>query len=185
MLHRKLLNALHERRKATTQHRLDLRGVRRDEPERSAPGAVREELGVVHERLDVLHVQELAVVQERAVPETHTHLHPHHEPVLPAARERLQLRLQAGFQREKAEKTVVDVRGDRFVVAATRCADQTAVHERLVVEVVLGERAEDRTVGIHLDVAIAEFLVDVPVEKTLCLDTSAPDLQRGAFRGTH
>ena len=174
MLHRKLLNALHERRKATTQHRLDLRGVRRDEPERSASGAVREELGV-----------ELAVVQERAVPETHTHLHPHHEPVLPAARERLQLRLQAGFQREKAEKTVVDVRGDRFVVSATRRADQTAVHERLVVEVVLGERAEDQTVGIHLDVAIAEFLVDVPVEKTLCLDTSAPDLQRGAFRGTH
>ena len=123
MLHRKFLNALHERREATAQHRLHLRRVRRDEPERGAPGAVREELGVVHERLDVLHVEELAVVQEGAVPQTHAHLHPHHEPVLPAARERLQLRLQAGLQREKAEKTVVNVRGDRLVVSAARSAD--------------------------------------------------------------
>lgn len=185
MHHRQLLDAHHERREASPQHRLHLGRVGGDEPERGALGMVREELCVVHERLDVLHIQKLAVVQERAVPQPHAHLHPHHESVLPAARQRLQLRLEARLQREKAEEAVVDVRSDRFVVSATRRAHQTAIHERLVVEIVLRERAEDRAIRVHLDVAIAEFLVDVAVQETRRLDAAPPDLQSGAFRRTH
>lgn len=143
---------------------------------------VREEQCVVYKCVDVLQKQKLAVVQERTVAQSYADLHPHHEAVFPATRERLQLRFETGFEREKAQKTVVNVRRDRFVVPTMCCAYQTAVYERLVVEVVLCQRTEDRTIGIYFDVAIAELLVDIAVEKTLSFDTPPPYLQSGTLR---